>query len=43
MTFIFTQSQDYLSEQSWKLLLRQKSEKELYLEKQREILKEIFE
>lgn len=43
MNSIFTEEQEILSEESWRLLLKQKSDKEIYMERQREILRGIFE
>ena len=43
MTGIFTILDEELQSESWRLLLRQKSEEELYQEKQDKIIKEIFE
>ena len=39
---LFTTDQEELSNESWRLLLKQPTEKELYMEKQREILEGIF-
>lgn len=40
---IFTEDQEKLSEEAWRLLLRQKSEMEEYREQQKELIQEIFE
>jgi hypothetical protein len=40
---IFQTPQEVLSEESWRLSLRQQSEKDKFKEKQNKLLKEIFE
>jgi len=42
METLFVTDESELNSVSWKLLLRQKSEAELYKERQKEILKEVF-
>lgn len=39
---LFQTDQELLSEESWRLLLKKPTEKELYMERQREILEGIF-
>jgi hypothetical protein len=40
---LFTTDQEELSKESWRLLLKQPTEKEKFDEKQREILRGVFE
>jgi hypothetical protein len=40
---IFQTPQKELEQESWRLALRQKSEKELYQEQQKEIIRSIFQ
>lgn len=39
---IFTQSQEKLSKESWRLLLKQKSELDKYRERQKELIRSIY-
>lgn len=39
---VFTTDQETLTDEAWRLMLRQKSEDEIYKEKQKEIIRGIF-